>query len=154
MTAAYEEIPFSELLHHPAATADRLKAVRKLRLRRRGDGDLVLSRVDQVERDDAVVDFTAALLTGLVRSGNGAVLRKALPDAVPWMTFLPDRDADTFVRELVEVLRGAAAIDNLAPVAILLIQWKHTAEVHADPELLAAVTREVDGDFGPVPVPE
>ena len=107
-----------------------------------------------MERDDAVVDFTAALLAGLVRSGNEAVLHQALPDAVPWMTFLPDRDVDTFVRELVEVLRGAAAIDNLAPVAVLLVQWQHTAEVYADPTLLAAVTREVDGDFGPVPIPE
>jgi hypothetical protein len=32
MTAAYDDVPFSELLHHPAATAERLDVVRALRL--------------------------------------------------------------------------------------------------------------------------
>ena len=35
VAAAFEELPFSELLHHPAATAQRLDRVRGLRLRRR-----------------------------------------------------------------------------------------------------------------------
>ncbi|GGL35058.1 hypothetical protein [Planomonospora parontospora] len=47
--------------------------------------------------------------------------------------------------------RGATSLDNLAPIAVLLTQWRHTAEVHADPALLALVTREAEGDFGPVP---
>src|ERR1039457_4565850 len=38
MTTMYEDVPFSELLHHPAATAKRLDAVRALRLRRRDAG--------------------------------------------------------------------------------------------------------------------
>jgi hypothetical protein len=153
MSAAYEEVPFSELLHRPVATADRLKAVRALRLRRRDDGDLVLLRVDQMERDDAVVDFTADLLAGLVMTGNEAILRQVLPNALPWLTFLPDDSVEEFIRDLVDVTRGAASISNLSPIAILLTQWRHTAEVYADPTLLAAVTREVEGDFGPAQVP-
>jgi hypothetical protein len=153
MSAAYEEVPFSELLHRPAATADRLKAVRALRLRRRDDGDLVLLRVDQMERDDAVVDFTANLLAGLVMTGNEAVVRKVLPGALPWVTFLPEDSVEQFVTELVDVTRGAASIGNLSPIAVLLTQWRHTAEVYADPALLAAVTRAVEGDFGPAEVP-
>ncbi|MFF2656465.1 hypothetical protein ACFVUH_03780 [Kitasatospora sp. NPDC058032] len=70
MTAAYEEIPFSELLHRPAATTGRLDAVRALRLRRRGAGDLALMRVDQLEQDTTVIDFTSRLLGGLVRPGT------------------------------------------------------------------------------------
>ncbi|MGW4895464.1 hypothetical protein ACWEQL_24830 [Kitasatospora sp. NPDC004240] len=154
MTAAYEDVPFSELLHRPAATTRRLDAVRALRLRRRDAGDLALMRVDQLEQDATVVDFTARLLAGLVRTENTAALRAALPEALPWVTFLPPDDIDTLLAELVDTARGAAALDNLAPLATLLTQWRHSAEIHADPALHALLTREPDADLGPAPVPE
>jgi hypothetical protein len=153
MTAAYEDVPFSELLHHPAATAERLEAVRALRLRRRDAGDLALMRIEQLERDESVVEFTARLLAGLVRSENSEVIRRLLPEALPWVIFLPETDFDVFVTELVAVARGATALGNLAPVAVLLTQWRHSAEVYADPVLLEIVTREPEGDLGPVPAP-
>lgn len=153
MVAAYEDVPFSELLHHPAATAGRLDRVRALRLRRRDAGDLALMRIEQLERDDAVVDFAARLLAGLVRSGGAATVRSVLEEALPWTVFLPDDDADVFLSELSTVARGAADLDNLAPVAVLLAQWRHTAEVHADPMLREILIAEPDGDFGPVPEP-
>ncbi|MFJ4669077.1 hypothetical protein [Kitasatospora purpeofusca] len=34
--------------------------------------------------------------------------------------------------------------DDLAPIAVLLTQWRHTAEVHADPALYTALTQEAD----------
>ncbi|MET8334715.1 hypothetical protein ABZV14_19120 [Streptosporangium canum] len=154
MTMAYEDVPFSELLHHPAATTRRLDAVRALRLRRRDAGDLALMRVDQMERDAAVVDFTSRLLAGLVRTENIAALRQALPEALPWSTFLPAEDVDTLLSELVDTARGAAALDNLTPIALLLTQWKHSAEIYADPALFAILTREPDGDLGSVSVSE
>ncbi|MFD7221637.1 hypothetical protein ACFV9P_11510 [Streptomyces sp. NPDC059892] len=154
MTAAYEDVSFSELLHHPAATARKLDGVRALRLRRRDAGDLALMRVDRMERDASVVDFTSRLLVGLVRTDNIEALRQALPEALPWSTFLPAEDMDTLLAELVATARGAVALDNLAPIALLLTQWRHSAEIYADPALLAVVTREPEGDLGPVPVPQ
>jgi hypothetical protein len=38
-------------------------------------------------------------------------------------------------------------------VAVLLTQWRHSAEVYADPALLEILTREPEGDLGPVPRP-
>jgi hypothetical protein len=153
MSAAYEDLPFSELLHHPAATAARLNDVRALRLRRRDAGDLALMRIEQLERDESVMEFTTRLLAGLVSSENTAVVRRLLPDAVPWVTFLPEDDFDAFVTELVTVAQGAAALGNLAPVAVVLTQWRHSAEVFADPVLLEMVTKDPEGDFGAVPAP-
>jgi len=153
MSVPYEDVPFSELLHHPAATTSRLDAVRALRLRRRDAGDLALIRADQLERDTTVVDFTARLLAGLVRTENIAALRQALPEALPWSTFLPPEDVDMLLSELVNTARGAAALENLTPIALLLTQWRHSAEIYAAPTLLAILTREPDGDLGPVPKP-
>jgi hypothetical protein len=144
VTSLYEDVPFSELLHHPAATADRLDAVRALRLRRRDADDLALMRIEQLERDESVMEFTTGLLAGLVRSENLGLIRRLLPSAVPWVTF---------VTELVGVAQGAAALGNLAPVAVCLTQWRHSAEIYADPVLLDILTREPEGDLGPVPPP-
>lgn len=154
MVAVYDDLPFSEFLHHPAAVADRLDNVRMLRLRRRGASDLALMRADQAERDGEVVDLTARLLAGLVRNSSQEMVRRVLPEALPWATFLPEPDLDQLLRELVAVAQGAASIDNLTPVSVLLTQWRHTAEIHADPVLLEILTREPEGDFGPVPPPE
>jgi len=154
MAVSYEDVPFSELLHHPAATADRLEAVPALRLRRRDAHDLALIRVEQLEQDRTVVAFATHLLAGLVRSGELGVLRRLLPDALPWVTFLPEQDFESFVADLVAVARGAADLGNLAPIAVLLTQWRHSAEIYADPALLEILTREPEGDFGPIPAPE
>lgn len=110
-------------------------------------------RVDQMEQDATVVDFTARLLAGLVHTGNIEALRQALPEALPWSTFLPDDDVDSLLAGLVDTARGAVTLDNLAPIALLLTQWRHSAEIYADPALLAILTREPDGDLGPVPIP-
>jgi hypothetical protein len=122
-------------------------------LRRRDAGDLALIRIEQLERDETVVQFAAHLLASLVRSGNTDVLRGLLPDALPWVTFLPEADFAAFVTELVTVAGGAAALGNLAPVAVLLTQWRHSAEVYADPVLLERLTAEPEGDFGAPVIP-
>ena len=154
MVVAYEELPFSEFLHRPGAAADRLNVVRALRLRRRDAGDLALIRADQMERDGVVIDFTARLLAGLIRSEPLEVVRRVLGEALPWVIFLPETDVDLLLSELVTVSQGAASLENLSPVAVLLAQWRHTAEVYSDPALLESLSREPEGDFGPASAPD
>ncbi len=111
-------------------------------------------RVDQMERDGVVVDFTARLLAGLVRSQPPHVVRRVLGEALPWTTFLPEADLDQMLLDLVAVTQGAASLANLSPVAVLLAQWRHTAEVYADPVLLEMVRAEPEADFGPATAPD
>ncbi|HEX5540882.1 MAG TPA: hypothetical protein VFX60_04870 [Micromonospora sp.] len=80
------------------------------------------------------------------------LLLEALPEVFPWVRFLPADDVQAFLTELVEVLRAVEDFDNIAAVAQLITEWRHTAEVYADPELLEILTRGGD-DFGPVPAP-
>ncbi|MGH3844442.1 MAG: hypothetical protein ACRDS0_23795 [Pseudonocardiaceae bacterium] len=37
------------------------------------------------------------------------------------------------MEELVATLQGAVSIDNLWPVSQLLVEWRHTAEIYAEP---------------------
>jgi len=69
--------------------------------------------------------------------------------AFPWVRFLPERDAQSFVVEFAAALEGPEPLRNAARVATA---WQHTAEVHANPELLT-ILRQDGGDCGPVPTP-
>ncbi|MEV6822957.1 hypothetical protein AB0M72_29845 [Nocardiopsis dassonvillei] len=68
---------------------------------------------------------------------------------------MPEADVQTFLAEFADVLHAIEELETNAPVLTLVTQWKHTAEVYADPETLEALTRErdPDADFGPVPPP-
>jgi hypothetical protein len=153
MSALFEEMPFSDFLHQPAATAARLDEVRSIRLRRRGADDLALVRADQTDRDATVVDFTSRLLAGLAKAGESEAIRRALAEALPWSTFLPESDRDRLLSELIEVAQGSASLRDLGPISVLLEQWRHSAEIYADPETYKQVAAEPGGDFGRVQLP-
>jgi hypothetical protein len=81
------------------------------------------------------------------------VVREGLPAALPWTTLLPESDHEEFLRELRSASRGSVEQGDFARLALCLTQWRHSAEVYADPALLEAVTREPEADLGPVPRP-
>ncbi|MET9130012.1 hypothetical protein [Streptomyces antibioticus] len=64
------------------------------------------------------------------------------PATFPWVRFLPEADVQVFTAELTDALRAPDSADKDASIAQLLIAWQHTAEIHADPELLTALTRD------------
>jgi hypothetical protein len=147
-----ESVPFSELLRRPTETAERLTQVRGVRLNRRDAADLVLMSADRADAEGEVVDLTARLLSGVARR-DPDLMREVLLTALPWSRFLPAHEVDTMVGEFIATAQAATSVGNLAPVSQLLIEWRHTAEVHADPDLYRALTSTPLGDFGAVPRP-
>lgn len=81
-----------------------------------------------------------------------SLVTDVLPAAFPWVMFLPKEDVHAFVVELVAVIEGAESLDNPAPLVQVVSDWQRTAEVHADPELLAILSRDGE-DHGRVPEP-
>ncbi|SCF42788.1 hypothetical protein [Micromonospora mirobrigensis] len=152
MSMPLESVPFSELLRRPAETADRLSRARAVRLRRRDAADLVLMSADRAAAEGEVVDLTARLLASLVRR-DPVLVREALPTVLPWVRFLPPGDAERMVDEFVSTAEAAAAVGNTAAVSQLLTEWRHTAEIHADPNLHRILAAPSDDDFGPVARP-
>ena len=148
------EAPFSDLINKPKATLQPLtgSVAHSIRLRRRDDVDLVLTTADRYEQEHEVLGMAVRFFGALVLHRDADSMVRLLPDVFPWVTFLPVAEHRTFLDEFVTTLRGALELDNFAPVAQLITEWKHTAEVYADPTLLAALTTDTD-DFGPVPAP-
>jgi hypothetical protein len=154
MSSPLEEVPFTELIQHPTRTTERLAGTRALRLRRRDAGDLVLMSADRAQQEGEVIDLTARLLAGVLAERGGAdLVRQVLPAALPWVRFLPNAAVDELAAEFVAIVHAAATVNNMAPVSQLLTEWRHTAEVYADPDLYAILTQPHEGDYGPVPAP-
>ncbi|SBT52439.1 hypothetical protein [Micromonospora auratinigra] len=153
MSMPSESVPFSELLRQPAETAERLTRARAVRLRRRDAADLVLMSADRAEAEGEVVDLTARLLASLVRRDPGLV-REALPTVLPWVRFLPPADATQMAGEFVATAEAAAAVGNTAALSQLLAEWRHTAEIHADPDLHRVLAAPSADDFGLVTRPD
>ncbi|MEV4821516.1 hypothetical protein ACGFIE_05005 [Micromonospora sp. NPDC049275] len=147
-----ESVPFSELLRQPAETAERLSRARAVRLRRRDAADLVLMSADRAAAEGEVVDLTARLLASVVRR-DPTLVREALPTVLPWVRFLPPEDREQMANEFVSTAEAAAAVGNTAAVSQLLTEWRHTAEIHADPDLHRVLAAPSSDDFGAVPRP-
>ncbi len=152
MTAPMESVPFSELLRQPAETTERLTRTRAVRLRRRDSADLLLMSADRAEAEAKVIDITARLLAGLAQRHPEAV-RELLPSVLPWVRFLPPSGVEELAAEFVAIASAAVSVGNTAAVTQLLAEWRHTAEIYADPDLHRALTTQELGDFGPVPRP-
>lgn len=80
-------------------------------------------------------------------------MREALPTVLPWVRFLPPGDVEQMADEFVATAEAAAAMGNTAAVSQLLAEWRHTAEIHADPDLHRILGTSSTGDFGPVTRP-
>ncbi|MEY6569460.1 hypothetical protein AB8B12_31980 [Streptomyces sp. PGLac3x] len=146
-------VHFSELVNRNRRTLARLEGSRSLLIRRRDGEDLVLTTASRAEQDRTVVSAATRMLLAMARREPGSMelLLDLLPDAFPWVRFLSEADLHAFAVELVDTMRAADSVGNNASVAQLLVEWQHTAEVHSDPELLAALTTDHGEDYGPVP---
>ena len=140
------EANLSDLLNKPKATLARLASSRRILLHRRDDEDLVLTTAERAAQDSAVVSTTTRLFTEMMRR-DPAVMTLAvevLPAVFPWVRHLPDNAKRDFAAEWLETLSAAADLDNNAAVEGVVASWRSTAEIYADPELFAILTREVD----------
>jgi len=94
--------------------------------------------------------MTSQLFFSLVKNDDGArALLMSLADVFPWVQFLPKDDVRAFLVELVETLRAAASVGNLAALEPVVSAWQATAEIYSDPDILKAATVPLDGeDYG------
>jgi len=156
MTVA-AEVNLSDLLNKPKATLALLDTNRRLVLRRRDAEDLVLTTAERAAADTAVVRDTTRLFAEMMRTEPMvmALAVQVLPAIFPWVRHLPDEAKEQFAGEWLATLTAAAEMNNNAAVEGTVASWRSTAEIYADPELYAILTRDHDkGDYGPVPPPE
>ena len=135
------ERQFSDFLRQPNDVVAELR-LHDVVLRRRNAPSL---RLSEAERDlDRVEAFSAvARALHYLAMRHPGVLESSLDEALPWSRFLPKADRAAFACELTHMLVASAEIENFAPVAQLLREWKNTAEIHADPALAKRLRKSI-----------
>ena len=149
-------VNFSELINSSRSTAALVETHSSVLLRRRDGEDLVLSTKDQWDAERSYLSTATRFMVALMRDDarGRQVAMDLIGEVFPWTHFLPDNEIGEFAAELAETARAADSIGNVEATAALVAAWRHTAEVHADPELAAILGRDFgDGDAGPAPIP-
>jgi len=145
-------VTFSEFLRGPNPITE-LAYRDDVVLTRRNDEDLVLSTVWRQNYREEATTVAAGALRSLARS-HPDLVASALVDELPWLSWLPEDEEAECVKQMIIDLAAGASVKSYRALFQHLIQWKHTAEIHADPELLAEITRPLTGpEYGPVPRP-
>lgn len=138
------ELTLTSFLRQSGPVLERVEH-ENVRLRRRDGADLYLKRADREEAEHESIAAAGRLLAELVRDRAARdALVAGTPDAMPWTRFLPDGDRAAFVDELIENIVACADLGNFAPVGTLVRQWKNTAEVWAQPQLLGALRASLE----------
>ncbi len=69
--------------------------------------------------------------------------QKAIGDALPWLAVLPAADRKAFGQEFSQLIAAATELEAYGRLAQLILEWRATAEVHADAPLARRLRRPV-----------
>lgn len=146
------EVQWSELQRDPksvAALADR----GDVRVWRRDGAALLLTREDRAGSAAEGAVTAARALRTLLGHMAPAAAAAALVDEFSWADVLPEQDRTQFVADFVRAFQASADMGQWAPLAQMVREWKTTAAIHADPDLVKQLSGSLNDDFGPVPDP-
>lgn len=142
MTVA-EHFTFRDLLREPKRVSDAVDRERRVVISRRNAPDLIVTRADLFEDELSGAGGLARLLGTLAAHVSADELGRELIEALPWTRYLSDAGRREFVTELAATLEACAELGTLVPFGQLLVEWKSTAAVLADPALAAHLTAPI-----------
>lgn len=148
-------VAFSELSKNSRRVAETLDRAHRVHITRRDGEDLYLTTARHDQQREETADVTARLLAALVRSdaGERAILR-ALPSVFPWVRHLSTEELQQLVTDLIDATHDVAQLDIHSELHRVIVEWRATARILADPELTAQLTRRLpDEDHGEVTTP-
>ncbi|MFF1786306.1 prevent-host-death family protein [Kitasatospora sp. NPDC058243] len=140
-------VSFSDLSKNSKRVADSVERVQRVHVTRRDGEDLYLTTERHDRQREQTADVAARLFAALISSDEGtqAVLL-ALPAVFPWVRHLSADEVREFVVDLVDATRDAVDLDVHANLHRVIVEWRATARVLADPELAAELARPLPGD--------
>jgi hypothetical protein len=120
--------------------------------RTKGKGAIRVSLESRARAASTGMGETARVLAALIETLplTSPALVDALSSYYPWVRFLPERDRAGFVREFLETMKACASISNFSRIEAVVYAWRSTAEIHADPDLLANLTKPIESVTGPI----
>ncbi|WP_033040342.1 hypothetical protein [Streptomyces monomycini] len=147
LEAETESISFTDLSRNPKGVAARAAALGRLRVTHRDAPDMILTTAARAEGAEENLTTASRLFLALMKQDDGAkALLLALPEVFPWARHLDAEEVRAFTVELLEALSDAAELGAGEAVQRVIISWRATARINADPEQLRESLRPLDGD--------
>ncbi|MFE6744723.1 prevent-host-death family protein [Kitasatospora purpeofusca] len=148
-------VSFSDLSKNSKRVADTVEQAQRVHVTRRDGEDLYLTTERHDRQREETADVTARLFAALITSDEGArAVLLALPEVFPWARHLSTDEVREFVVDLVDATRDAVELDVHANLHRVIVEWRATARILADPGLASQLTEPLTGeDHGEVPAP-
>ncbi|WP_030427956.1 DUF6247 family protein [Allokutzneria albata] len=143
------EVQWSELQRDPKSVAA-LADEGDVRVRRRDGAALLLTREDRVGSASEGAVIASRALRGLLGRVPPDALADALLEEFPWISVLPQADRREFVEDFVRAFRACAEMGRWSLLTETLHEWRTTAVIHTDPDLVRQLSEPLNDDFGPV----
>ncbi|KDN84642.1 hypothetical protein [Kitasatospora cheerisanensis] len=148
-------VSFSDLSKNSKRVADTAERAHRVHVTRRDGEDLYLTTERHDRQREETADVTARLFSALIASDEGArAVLLALPEVFPWTRHLSAEEVREFVVDLVNATRDVVELDVHSNLHRVIVEWRATARILADPELAAGLAAPLPGDdHGEVPAP-
>lgn len=145
-------VSFSELSKNSKRVADTVDHAQRVHVTRRDGEDLYLTTERHDRQREETADVTARLFAALTGTDEGArAIMRALPAVFPWVRHLSEDEAHEFTQDLIGATRDITELDVHANLHRVIVEWRATARILADPELTDQLTRSLPAeDFGTV----
>lgn len=145
-----DAVTFSDLSRNPKVVAERASRLGRLRVTHRDAPDFYLTAADREEQRDETLATASRIFLALMKHDPGARnLLLVMPDVFPWVRHLSTDEVRAFTVELVAALSDAAELDLDASAHEVIVGWRATARIKADPGQYEDAVRPTAGDFGP-----
>lgn len=129
--------PFSHFLRKSGDVLDQVE-VMDVHLGRRDGSDVMLVKTS---REDSIRESLNMSVLTLASLSRIEILRpkllEALVDALPWTSWLDPKDRELFFEDFIQTAQSCHAVSQYEPLEKLLVQWKRSAEIANNPQLLA-----------------
>ncbi|MEV0590028.1 hypothetical protein [Nonomuraea cavernae] len=148
-------VPFSDLSKHSKRVAETIDRFHRVHIKRRDGEDLYISTAQHDQQREETADVAARMITALLASDEGmGVVLHALTTVFPWARHLSAEETQEFVQELLDATRDAVDLDVHATLHRVIVEWRATARILADPALTAQLTTPLpEEDHGEVTAP-
>lgn len=140
-------VSFSDLSKNSKRVADTVEQAQRVHVTRRDGEDLYLTTERHDRQREETADVTARLFAALISSDEGArAVLLALPTLFPWVRHLSAEEVREFVVDLIDATRDVVEPDVHTNLHRVIVEWRATARILADPDLAAELTRPLPGD--------
>lgn len=129
-------------------------SVRDVILRRRDGEDLFLALRSRERAVRESLGILARILRAVLHDDIArAGVVKWAADELPWTTLLPEDEAEAFLADFARTVAACVEADTFEPLVHVLLDWKATAETHANKEIIEALRERHEGPGIPLSRP-